>query len=126
MEKQYYNVSVYDNQDVECLCHLLIDFHSTHQQVNLFLNSAGLLDTYFLKALGNIQEDIWTNIYTRFPNSVPDFDQAIDAFLIHFISLMALSNQKIYLCNYTKTYKMKCTELGNRLLQIHAYMVFLP
>ena len=49
MEKQYYNVSVYDNQDVECLCRLLIDFHSTHQQVNLFLNSAGLLDTYFRK-----------------------------------------------------------------------------
>ena len=86
----------------------------------------GLLDTYFHKALGNIQEDIWTNIYTGFPNTVPGFDQAVDAFLIHFISPTALSNQKNYLCNYTKTYKMKCTELGNCLLQICAYMVFLP
>ena len=63
------DISVHDNQDVECLCHLLIDFHSTRQQVNLFLNSMGLLDTYFHKALGNIQEDIWTNIYTGFPNT---------------------------------------------------------
>ena len=36
MEKQYYDVSVYDNQDVQCLCHLLFDFHSACQQVNLF------------------------------------------------------------------------------------------
>ena len=126
MEKCYYDISVYDNQDVECLCWLLIDFYSTHQQVNLFLNSAALLNTYFHKALGNVQEDIWTNIYTRFPNTVPGFDQVIDAFLIHFISPTALSNQKNYLCNYTKTCKMKCTEWGNHLLQIRAYMVFLP
>ena len=126
LEKQCYNVSVYDNQDVECFWCLLIDFHSACQQGNLFLNNVGLLNTYFQKALGTVQEDIWTNIYTGFPNTVPGFDQAIDACLIHSISPTALSNQKNYLCNYTKTYKMKCTELGNHLLQIHAYMVFLP
>ena len=47
MEKRYYDISVYDNQHVECLCHLHVDFHSAHQQVNLFSNSVGLLDTYF-------------------------------------------------------------------------------
>ena len=127
-EKRSCQVPVFENNDVECLVHTIVEFNEATSMTNLnFAHDPAKLVSEFRKCLGPNQRDKWDTYVARGnPMTLAGVQAIRDAFVAHYIDGSAMQTQKTYLTSYRKSHDISCSDLANRFTLIVKYMGWFP
>ena len=125
-EKRTASLIVADGDDVETMIRLFLEFQEASGSAALDLDNPSLY-VYFRKCLGGIALETYDNLLVEIDDrSNENFRRLLSDLLASFCDSTVYLDQKRYIDNFQKPFKMSVRELSNRLVIINKYSSLLP
>ena len=125
-EKQKYSVPFASSQDVETLCHCVLEFNDVSAIPHLSLTTGPLKFSYFRQRLGGTICDKWNVLADGHNETIANFQLIRNELIAALVHPTDLADQRHYLETSKKPYKLNCTALSARLEMINKMMSLFP
>ena len=125
-EKRKYSVPYAFSQDVETLCHCILEFDNVSAIPRLSLTTGPLKFSYFRQCLGGTIRDKWDVLADGRNETIANFQLVCNELIAELVCPTNLTDQPHYLETSKKPYKLNCAALSDRLETINKMMSLFP
>ena len=102
-EKRKYNVPLVTTQDVETLCHCVLEFEDVSAPPRLSLTTGSLKFSFFRQCLGGTIRDQWDTLTDGLNETIANFTIACNNLIAELVRPTDLADQRHYLETSKKT-----------------------
>ena len=125
-EKRKYNVPLVTTQDVETLCHCVLEFKDASAPLHLSLTTGPLKFSFFRQCLGSTIHDQWDTLVDGLNETVANFTIACNNLIAGLVCPTDLADQQHYLETSKKPYRNNCAPLAACIETINKMMSLFP
>ena len=125
-EKRKYNVSQATTQDLEILCHCVLEFEDVSAPPRLSLTTGPLKFSFFRQCLGGTIRDQWDTLTDGLNETIANFNIARNNLIAELVRPTDLADQQHYLETSKKPYRLTCAALASHIEAINKMMSLFP
>ena len=125
-EKRKYNVPLVNTQDVETLCHCILEFEDVSAPPRLSLTTGPLKFSFFRQCLGGTIRDQWDTLADGLNETLANFNNVRNNLIAGLVRPTDLADQRHYLETSKKPYRLNCASLASRIETINKMMSLFP
>ena len=125
-KKRKYNVPLVTTQDVETLCHCVLEFEDVSATPHLSLTTGPLKFSFFRQCLGGTIRDQWDTLRDSLNETIANFTVARNNLIAELVRPTDLADQRHYLETSKKPYHLTCAALAARIETINKMMSLFP
>ena len=125
-EKRKYNVPLVNTQDVETLCHCILEFEDVSVPPRLLLTTGHLKFSFFRQCLGGTIRNQWDTLVDGLNEAMANFTNVQNNLIAGLVCPTDLADQCHYLEASKKPYQLNCASLAAHVETIHKMMSLFP